>query len=128
MNNKMNNIQKRFLLFLFGCIVIRLYITYLAKNITLDNLELLGYLALIPVIGWFYIIFIGERETGGEVFGEKIWWKDLRIVHMLLWGIFANMAIKKDKEAWKVLFADTIIGLLAFLSHHYCEGNFSKLI
>lgn len=124
----MNNIQKRFLLFIFGCIAIRLYLTYLAKNASSENLQLFGYLALIPVFGWFYIIFIGERNTGGEVFGEQIWWKDLRFVHMMLWSCFSYMAINKDKESWKLLFGDTMLGLLAFLSYHYCEGNFRMLI
>jgi len=68
----MNNIQKRFLLFLFGCILIRFLFVILSKNVDEDKLQSLGYLALIPVLGWLYIIFIGNRDTGGEVFGEKI--------------------------------------------------------
>jgi hypothetical protein len=123
----MNNIQKRFLLFLFGCIVVRLIFVILSKNIDLDKLSNLGYIALLPVIGWFYIIFIGERNTGGEVFGEEIWWKDLRIIHATFWSIFAYMAINKNNNAWKVLFSDTLFGLFAFLNYHYNKGNFAYL-
>ncbi len=124
----MNNIQKRFLLFLLGCITVRLLFSILAKNIDNDKLAYLGYIALIPVISWFYIIFIGRRDTGGEVFGEEIWWKDLRIIHMTLWSIFAIMAINKNSDAWKVLFTDTMFGLFSFLIHHYNTGNFALLL
>jgi hypothetical protein len=124
----MNNIQKRFLLFLLGCITVRLLFTILAKNIDSDKLPYLGYIALLPVIGWFYIIFIGKRNTGGEVFGEEIWWKDLRIIHATLWSIFAYMSINKNTDAWKVLFTDTMFGLIAFLYHHFNAGNFSLLL
>lgn len=123
----MNNIQKRFLLFLFGCIVIRLLFTILAKNINIEKLPYLGYIAILPVIGWFYIIFIGKRDIGGEVFGEEIWWKNLRIIHTLLWSTFVYMALNKNKESWKVLFVDTVFGLLAFLNYHYNQGNFIYL-
>ena len=123
----MNNIQKRFLLFLCGCILIRLLLVNLSKNLDKNNVQYLGYLALVPVLGWFYIIFIGERNTGGEVFGEKIWWKDLRIIHATLWSIFAYMAINKNKNAWQILLLDTVFGLIAFLNHHYNQGNFKYL-
>ena len=123
----MNNIQKRFLLFLCGCMLIRFLLVILSKNVNEDKLQYLGYLALIPVIGWLYIIFIGNRDTGGEVFGEKIWWKDLRIVHTSLWSIFAYMAINKNNNAWLILLIDTIFGLVAFLNYHIMQGNYKYL-
>jgi hypothetical protein len=123
----MNNIQKRFLLFLLGCITIRLLFVILAKNSDKDKLQYLGYIALIPILGWFYIIFIGKRDTGGEVFGEEIWWKDLRIIHAIFWSIFAYMAINKNTNAWIILLTDTLFGLIAFLNYHYNQGNFIYL-
>jgi hypothetical protein len=80
------------------------------------------------VLGWSYIIFIGSRDTGAEVFGEKIWWKNLRIIHMALYSTFAYLAINKNKDAWLVLLTDTLFGLASFITHHYNEGNFSKLL
>jgi len=79
----------------------------------------LGLIALIPVYAWFYIIFIGKRDTGPEVFGELIWWKQLRVVHMLLWAFFAFLAISGNRHAWIVLAVDTVFGLSAFFIHHY---------
>lgn len=87
----------------------------------------LGALALLPALGWFYLIFFNGRDTGPEVFGEAIWWKHMRPIHMLLWGFFAFLAFQQNPHAWVVLFVDTLIGLTSFLHHHAMEGNFKKL-
>ena len=58
----MNTIQKRFLLFLVGCIGTRSLFVYLAKNATEKYLMYLGYLALLPAIGFLYIYFTGARN------------------------------------------------------------------
>ena len=59
----MNNIQKRFLLFLFGCIGVRSLIVLLAKKISLDKLPILGYISLIPAFGFIYIYLNKTRKT-----------------------------------------------------------------
>ncbi len=124
----MNNIQKRFILFLFGCIGTRLLFVYSAKNVSLEALSYLGYLALLPVIGWLYILFIKPRDTGFEVFGEKIWWNSIRPIHIALYTTFAYLAINRNKNAWIVLLADVGFGLSVFLYHHYTSGNFNRLL
>ena len=58
----MNNIQKRFLLFLFGCIGTRVAFAYVAKVININYLPIIGYFALIPTIGFMYIFLSGSRE------------------------------------------------------------------
>jgi hypothetical protein len=123
-----NAIQIRFFLFLFGCIGSRLVFTAISAFASGWFLMLLGFVALIPVIGWFYIIFIGERDTGVEVLGDKIWWKNLRPIHMLLWFYFAWLAIHQNRMAWVVLLADTMFGLTAFLVYHGLQGNFKRLV
>ena len=123
----MNNLQKRFLLFLFGCIGSRLAIAYFAKTISLQYLPILGYLALLPAAGFAYIFATGSRQTGGEVFGEKIWWNNLRPIHAILYALFAYYAIMQKTWAWKFLFADVMLGLAAFLAFHYSEGDFTKV-
>jgi hypothetical protein len=124
----MNTIQKRFLLFLIGCIGTRTLFVYAAKNVDTTYLRYMGYLALLPAIGFFYIFFTGSRQTGAEVFGSKIWWNDLRPIHGLLYLLFAFNAIMGNKYAWIYLLVDVIFGLLSFLTFNYYNGDFTKVL
>ena len=124
----MNNIQKRFLLFIFGCIGLRTLFVVIAKNIDIKFLPYLGYLALLMATGFIYIFLTGSRKTGAEVFGGKIWWNDLRPVHALFYGLFAYNAINKNPNSWIFLLIDVIVGLISFLIFHYINGDFSKLL
>jgi len=122
----MNNIQKRFLLFLLGCIPVRLSFMLIAKNYT-NYLKIMSYFAFMISIGFFYIFITDSRVTGGETFGDKIWWNNLRPVHGVLYLLFAIYAYQGNKDAWVFLLVDVMLGLLSFLTFHYKEGNFSKL-
>jgi len=124
----MNNIQKRFLLFVIGCIGTRSLFVLIAKNIDIKYLKYLGYLALLPAIGFAYIYLTGSRKTGQEVFGEKIWWNDLRPLHSLLYFLFAYNAIIGNKNSWVYLFIDVVIGFISFIIFHYRNGDFTKLV
>ena len=115
----MNTIHKRFLLFLIGCIGSRLLLAYTAKTIPIDLLKYMGYLLLIPAFGFFYIYITGIRQTGPEVFGDKIWWNHLRPIHGLLYLLFSYNAINGNKNAWIYLLIDVLFGLGSFLSHHF---------
>lgn len=124
----MNNIQKRFLLFLIGCIGLRSLLVYLAKTTNNNLLLYMGYLALVPATGFFYLYFSGERKTGAEVFGEKIWWNNLRPIHGILYLLFAYNAINGNKYSWIYLLVDVLFGLTSFLIFHYYNGSFSQLL
>ena len=115
-NNK--NLQKRFLLFLVGCIGTRALLVYIAKNANTRLLKYLGYLALLPAIGFIYIYLTDARQTGAEVFGDKIWWNMLRPIHGLLYFLFAYNAINGNTNAWIYLLIDVLFGLASFLIHH----------
>jgi hypothetical protein len=114
----MNNLHKRYLLFLFGCIPVRLSLVYLAMTLSKKYLKIMGYLALLPAIGFLYIYITNGRKTGGEVFGGKIWWNNLRPVHSLLYFIFSYMAINEKANSYIPLLIDVTIGFFAFLNHH----------
>ena len=123
----MNNIQKRFLLFIFGCVLTRLIITFIVKNLKTNYLPIAGYIALIPAIGFLSIYFFNLRKTGLETFGDKIWWNNIRIIHGILYLLFAYLAINKNRDSWKILLIDVIFGFIMFLNHHYLIGNFKFL-
>ena len=123
----MNTIQKRFLLFLFGCIGTRTLLVYLAYIANKTYLRYMGYLSVLPAIGFFYLFLTGSRKTGGEVFGDKIWWNNLRPIHGILYLLFAYNAIDGNPYAWIYLLVDVVIGLANFLFFHYKNNNFKKL-
>ena len=123
----MNTIKKRFLLFLFVCIGTRTLLVYLAKNVDKTYLKYMGYLSILPAIGFFYLFLSGSRKTGAEVFGDKIWWNDLRPVHGIMYFLFSYNAINGNQNAWLYLLVDVIIGLISFLSFHYYNNDFTKL-
>jgi hypothetical protein len=123
----MNNIQKRFLLFLLGCIPTRLAFVYIAKTVSLQYLPIFGYLALLPAIGFIYLYVSGARTSGPETFGDKIWWNRLRPIHALLYLLFAYNAINKIRNAWIYLLYDVILGVLGFFIFHYINNDFKNL-
>ena len=124
----MNDIQKRFLLFIFGCITSRLLLVFISKNINNKYLPYLAYISLIPAIG-FIILYLGDyRKTGGEVMGGKIWWNDIRPIHASLYILFSLFALKKKSYSWIILLIDTIFGLFVFLYHYYINNYFSMLL
>ena len=120
----MNELHKRMLLFLIGCISVRSLFVIIAKYIDTKYLKYLGYLALLPAIGFLYIYLTGSRKTGPETFGAKIWWNDLRPLHSILYFLFAYNAIIGNKQAWVYLLADVLIGIISFLIYHYVNGDF----
>lgn len=124
----MNNIQKRFLLFLLGCIGVRTLFVIIARYININYLPFLGYLALLPAICFIYIFITGSRQTGIEVFGDKIWWNNLRPIHAILYLLFAYNAINKNPISWIYLAIDVIFGLSSFLIFHYNSGDFKYVM
>ena len=122
----MNTIQKRFLLFIFGCIGTRSLFVYLAKNANTTYLRYMGYLAILPAIGFFYLFLTDSRKTGPEVFGDKIWWNNLRPIHGLMYALFAYHAINGNPSSWIYLLIDVIIGLVSFLIFHIYNNSFNK--
>ena len=111
------------MLFLVGCMGTRFLFVYIAKIADKEYLPYLGYLAMLPAVGFLYIFITKSRYTGAEVFGEKIWWNDLRPIHALFYGLFAYNAINKNVNAWVYLLVDVLFGLTSFLVHHSFAGN-----
>jgi hypothetical protein len=127
MNTK-ETLQKRFVLFLIGCMGTRIFLVFAAKNINVKYLPYMGYVALIIALGFAYIYLTGSRKTGGEVFGEQIWWNDLRPVHSALYFLFALYAINRRPMAWIYLAIDVVLGLGMFLMFHWTNGDIARLM
>tara|TARA_B110000208_G_scaffold7450_1_gene9479 strand:+ start:880 stop:1248 length:369 start_codon:yes stop_codon:yes gene_type:complete len=113
-----NLVLKRIVLFLFGCMTVRFGLVYLTNKMPTKYLPYMGYIGLLPAIGFAYIYLTDSRKTGAEVFGDKIWWNDLRPIHSLLYFIFAYLAINASNQAYIPLLIDVVIGLVAFMVYH----------
>ena len=124
----LNNIQKRFLLFLGICIPLRFVIAYVAKIIPLKFLPLLGIPFLIFGIVFMYLFLTNSRTTVAETMGDVIWWNDIRPLHAGLHILFAVLAFRRNTNAWKVLIIDAFVGLIAFFAYHISQNNLSKLV
>lgn len=108
---------QRIFIFVFGCILARLTLVYVAYRIPIDYLQWMGVAALGIAIG-FTLIFLNKwRKTGIETRGRPIWWNHLRPIHALFWFTFAILALLRRRKAWIVLLLDTLVGLGAFLMH-----------
>ena len=110
-------LQKRMFLFVMGCLGTRLSLVYLARTQP-QLLEIMGALAVLPAAGFFYIYLTGARQTGPEVFGDRIWWNGLRPFHGAMYALFAVLALFRSPYAWVVLLVDVIVGATAFAHHH----------
>jgi hypothetical protein len=114
----MNNLHKRYILFLLGCIPSRSYFAYYTKNASKDTLQKLSIIGIILAASWMYLYLTGSRTTGPEVFGDKIWWNQLRPVHSLIYLVFAYLAFTKNDKAYIPLIIDVIVGLSSFVLYH----------
>ena len=124
----MNNIQKRFLLFLIGCIGTRSLLVYLAASARKQMLFYMGILAIAPAIGFLYFYISGSRTTGPEVLGDKIWWDDARPFHSIMYLLFAYNAIIGNPRAWIYLLIDVVFGFVGFMTFHVYSGHFVQLL
>ena len=113
---QVKNLFLRRLLFLGLCIPIRTTAVILAKK--KYYLKLLGIFYLIIGINIGITYFSNSRLTGPEVFGDKIWWHNHRIIFSIIWITFSYFAIKKHNLAWKILSLDVIYGIIIFYHHH----------
>ena len=121
----MNKLQKRFTLFLLGCIPVRFLFVYIAKNIPINYLPLTAPITLIMGLGFLYFFFTGKEK--GATFNQVAWWHYLRPIHGLLYILYSYYAYKKNSDAYKILLFDVIFGLLSFFIYHISVGSFKKL-
>ena len=115
----LNPEHKRLLLFLIGCMSVRIFFVYLAKNISPIFLQFMGVIALFISIGFMNTALFKYKKGDIGAFGGKVWWNDMRVFHSLTYALFSYLAITKNQElAWKILLLDVLVGLGAFTIHY----------
>ena len=121
----MNKFQKIFLLFLFGCILVRSIFVVIAYYIPKNLLPYFGYLGILIGIG-FILTFLFNKKKG-STFGQKAWWHNLRPFHALLYLLFGYLSINKNNYSFLPLLIDVLLGLFSFIVYHFSIGSFNKL-
>ena len=114
----MKDIYKRYILFIFGCLLSRTLLVYFVRKVNKKYLPYLGYLSLIPALGFAIIYSFGLRKTGRETYGSPIWWNSLRPLHSALYFTFSYMAIQGNRNSYIPLLFDVLIGGLSFFGYH----------
>lgn len=108
--------NKKIVLFVFGCLLVRFSFVLIAKNINKKMLPLLGKIAIIPAI-WFLVLYFGDLRQRGAL-NQKIWWNNLRPLHSILYFTFVYLALNKNDKAYIPLLLDVLIGLLVFINNN----------
>lgn len=122
---------KRLLMFILGCIPVRIGLSYLTEYINKKNnisttwivlrYILVTFLAIIS-ISFFIIYIFGLRKTGLETQGKPIWWNNLRPLHGLLYGASALLLLLRYNNTnitpSRLILWDAVFGLISFSIYH----------
>ncbi len=104
------------LVFLFGCLGTRLFLSLLARN--KKYLPYLSIFTSIVGLSFIYLYITNSRKFGIETEGP-IWWVKLRPLHGILYLLFSIYAYKQESFSWLILLVDTMIGGIAWANQHY---------
>ena len=102
------------LLFLFGCIPVRILLVYISTIIPLDKLKFFGVPLLLVSLGFLYLYFTNGRLNAPEA-GGVTWWSNIRIIHGLLYLAASIYAFQGKPFVWIPLSLDLIFGFIAFI-------------
>ena len=113
----------RKLTFLFGCIGTRILLAYLVKKANKEHLKYIGYIALLPALG-FIMLYLGNYRNNATEAGGHTWWNSLRPIHGVMYLLFAIYAIKSSENAWKILAVDAGLGVAFWFMKYYLQYQF----
>lgn len=100
-------------LFLLGCIPVRIALAILAYKLSSDQLQTLSIPLFLIGASFLYLYVFNKRLDAPEA-GGKTWWSNLRPIHGMLYLTAALYASRGDHLAAAVLGADVAFGLFVF--------------
>ena len=110
--------NKIILYFIFLCFPARLLLSLMATIIELKYLPIMGVFTTFISIS-FFINFIQYEKNDKGFFGSYVWWNNYRFIHGLNYAIFSILALLIYNNAWIILFADAILGLIFFINKYF---------
>lgn len=108
------------LLFWAACIPIRLVIASAAVAVEVKGVRSaqLAFASIALLMsGGFFVHAVLNKKIG--INGGKAWWAPFRTVHAFTYAAYAILTLLQVKGASAILFGDVVIGLGAYLFHHY---------
>lgn len=106
------------LLFLLGCIPVRLLLVLVAYKINDKYLPYLSILLFAIGLSFIFLYVSNSRLSAPEANGET-WWKNLRPIHGMLYITAGLYAMKKSRTSALLLLIDVGIGTVAFLNKRF---------
>lgn len=104
------------LLFLLGCLPVRLLLALFAYKVDEKYLPFLSVFLFAIGFSFIYLYVTNSRLKAPEAGGET-WWKNLRPVHGMLYIIAGLYSLKKNRASALILVIDAVFGLGAFINH-----------
>jgi hypothetical protein len=123
----------RALTFLFGCILTRIILAYLAflagNNPNKLYLTLIALVCLFIGLGFLTLYFgysdIADKQLEVWEDDTKLWWHQLRLIHGALFlSFFVSAAIYQSPQSYLFLTVDVALGLIFWILHHTLQINF----
>lgn len=102
------------LLFLFGCIPVRLLLALLAYKIDEKYLQYLSILFIGIGLSFFYLYVSNTRLDAPEA-GGNTWWKNIRPIHGAFYLTAGIYALKKSRISALLILIDALFGLTSFI-------------
>lgn len=120
----------RVLLFFAGCFVVRAGFAGVAAYVGYEHIDYLWTVGIPFVVMAVFFLFKFVRSVHSKklgFFGGEVWWKDMRLLHAVLYLTFALQAFVGQRDAWIVLAVDVLLGAMV-LSNHYFFVTKKKLV
>ena len=100
-------------LFFGVCIPVRLFLVFLtAFIIHLDNMKYMAIPLFIMSGGFILAQLFRTAAIESSGTGGKVWWHNIRPVHIILYLTAAFLAIYEPKDTWIPLLVDVIFGVI----------------
>jgi len=109
------DLNKRNILFLGVCIPLRTSFVYLSYKLEDKYKKILGMIFGIIGITFLSLYFFNLRLDAPEG-GGKTWWKELRLIHGVLYISAYIYSIKDINYMWQPILLDTLFGLVSFIN------------
>lgn len=104
------------LLFLFGCIPVRILLILLVRFIPPKYLPYISWIFLIISIG--FLFSYNRRMKGVETNQKPIWWNNIRPIHSCLYLLTFIYTLYKKPYSWIPLTIDVCLGFISFIIHY----------